>query len=471
MFKRFLTWVQGVISKMLNHAGDVKSALNVDIAVSATMREAIDLWRQMFQDKAPWLDDATQSLNLPAAVAGEIARLATVELESAITGDARGQYLQGEYVKVVRNLRRNLEKAAAGGGMVFKPYPDSGHLAVDCVPAWRFLPTAFNQGEVTGAVFVERVTKGKAFYTRMEHHDLTDKGYVIRNLAFRSDNEASLGTACPLDTVDEWADLEPEVTVRYSDGTAPERPLFAYFRIPWANNVDPESPLGVSVYARACGLIQEADKQYSRILWEYEGSELAVDASVGALPTMDGNGKPIKLPARNRRLFRQLPIDQGDKDLYQVFSPAIRDTALFNGLNGILKRVEFNCNLAYGTLSDPQNVDKTAEEIKSSKQRSFSAICEVQTALQDALEHLVWIMDFYASLYKLAPPGKYEVTFSWGDGILQDIDKEYTRRKGMVDSGLLRPEAFLAWYFGVSEEDALKMMPEPEEPLFPEDTS
>ncbi len=29
MFKRFLTWVQGVISKMLNHTSDVKSALKI----------------------------------------------------------------------------------------------------------------------------------------------------------------------------------------------------------------------------------------------------------------------------------------------------------------------------------------------------------------------------------------------------------------------------------------------------------
>lgn len=112
-----------------------------------------------------------------------------------------------------------------------------------------------------------------------------------------------------------------------------------------------------------------------------------------------------------------------------MFNPAIRDTSLFNGLDKLLKRIEFNCNLAYGTLSDPQAVDKTAEEIRSSKQRSYSAVCDVQRALQSALEHLIWVMDFYASLYKLAPMGEYEVSFSWGDGVLQDTDKEYMRRK------------------------------------------
>lgn len=458
MFKRFLAWIRGVLSKML-HINDAKRALKVDVAISADMQSAIDLWELMLADKAPWLDDTTQSLGLPAAIAGEFARLTTVEMESAVEGSARADYLQGEYRVVLDQLRISVEYAAAGGGVVFKPYVDGEHIAVDCVPAWRFLPTAFNsRKEITGAVFVEQVTRGKTYYTRMEHHQLTDDGYTIRNLAFSSQSEGTLGSQCPLDAVDEWAELEEELTIRYKDGTAPERMLFAYFRLPLANVIDPGSPLGVSAYSRAVDLIKEADRQYSRILWEYEGSELAIDASTGVL-NKDEDGK-WHMPKRKRRLFRELGIDgTNGNDLYEVFSPAIRDTSLFNGLDKLLKRIEFNCNLAYGTLSDPQNVDKTAEEIRSSKQRSYSAVCDVQKSLQSALEHLLWIMDFYATMYKLAPKGEYEASFTWGDGVLQDTDKEFATRKALVDSGYLRPELLLAWYFGVSEEAAREYMP------------
>lgn len=471
MLRRFLTWIRGVFSKML-HITDAKQALKVDVAISADMQTAIDLWAQMFMDKAPWLNDTTQSLGLAAAISGEIARLTTVELESKVTGSSpRAKYLQEEYKAVLDDLRANVETAGAGGGLVFKPYVDGDHIAVDHVPAWRFLPTAFNsRREVTGAVFVEQVTKGKVYYTRMEHHQLTDEGYTICNTAFMSHTPEELGQVCSLDAVDEWADLEPELVIKYKDGTAPKGVLFAYFRMPFANTVDLGSPLGVSVYSRAADLIKEADKQYSRILWEFEGSELAVDASTGALKTEDTiTGKTVKLPARNKRLFRELAIDQGQGgDLYKVFNPDIRDTSLFNGLDKLLKRIEFNCNLAYGTLSDPQNVDKTAEEIKSSKQRSYAAVCDIQRALQDTLEHLVWVMDLYATLYKLAPRGGYELSFTWGDGILQDTDKEYVRRKDLVDSGYLRPEKFVAWYFGISEEEAKECMPQSTPPLFGE---
>ena len=459
MLQRFINWIRGVIARMF-HIDDAKRTLGTDIAISQKMQEAIDLWSAMFLDSAPWLTDDVESMDLPASIAEEFARLITVEFQSSVEGSARADWLNGEYADaVLEHLKENVETAAAVGGVVFKPYVDGDRIAVDAVPAWRFLPTAFNsRKEITGAVFVEIITRGKVRYTRMEQHQLTDAGYNIRNLAFASQSEGSLGTPCALVEVEEWADLEPDITIRYKDGSAPERVLFAYYKIPLANNIDPDSPLGVSVYARATNLIKDADEQYSRIRWEYKGTELAIDASAGALKK-DAGGN-WNMPQHQRRLFRELALDRGDNgDLYEVFSPAIRDASLFNGLDKILKRVEFSCGLAYGTLSDPQSVEKTAEEIRTSKQRSYAAVCMMQSALQKALEHLVWAMDFYATMYNLAPRGEYEVSFSFGDGVLEDADKEFATRKSLVDAGYLKPEALVAWYFGTSEEEARKMMP------------
>jgi len=448
------------------HVTDAKRALNVDIAISQKMQDAIDLWSSMFLDEAPWYTDDVKGIGLPAAIAEEFARLVTVEFESSIEGSPRADWLNDEYAEaVLSHLKENVETAAACGGVVFKPYVDGEQIAVDNVPAWRFLPTSFNsRQEITGAVFVERVTRGKTHYTRMEQHQLTEEGYTIRNLAFSSQSEGSLGSACALSEVDEWGRLEPEVSIRYKDGTAPERVLFAYFKIPLANNIDPESPLGVSVYSRATNLIQDADEQYGRILWEYSGTELAVDATAGALKK-DERGN-FNMPQRKRRLFRELALDRGESgDLYEVFSPEIRDTSLFNGLDKILKRIEFNCSLAYGTLSDPQSVEKTAEEIRTSKQRSYAAVCKMQDALGKALDHLVWVMDFYATMYNLAPRGEYELNTIFGDGVLEDAGLEFTRRKSLVDAGYLRPEKLLAWYFGISEDEAREMLPEAEPTL------
>ncbi|MEG2166516.1 MAG: hypothetical protein RRY96_09490, partial [Ruthenibacterium sp.] len=50
-------------------------------AVTEKMLRAADGWMSLFCGQAPWLTDGnTQSMNLPAAIAGELARLTTVEL-------------------------------------------------------------------------------------------------------------------------------------------------------------------------------------------------------------------------------------------------------------------------------------------------------------------------------------------------------------------------------------------------------
>ena len=451
--KNFITWIKGVL-RMFFRGETIKKAIGAEVAVSSGMQEAIELWQQMFRNKSPWLDKNTESLGLAAAVSSEIARLVTVEFHSEITGSQRADFLQETYNMVLSKLREQTEFAAALGGMAWKPYIENGRIAIDFVHADRFIPTAYNsRGEITGAVFVERKKKGSAWYTRLERHQLTDEGYTVQNKVFISYQESELGVPASLSSVEEWAELEEEITMGYQDGSTLERPLFVYFKMPFANQIDAGTPLGVSVYSRATELIKQADLQYSRILWEYEGSELAIDASVTALNDM-------KLPAGKERLFRKVDVFKGSGDeLYSVFSPALRDTSLFNGLNQLLRRIEFNCNLSYGTLSDPQNEAKTAEEIKMSRQRSYSAICEIQKSLEDALRHLIWVLDYYAGLYGLAPVGDYEATFNWGDGVLTDTGVEYTQQKALVDSGILKPEKLLAWYFGISEEEAKDYMP------------
>ncbi|MEG2931255.1 MAG: capsid protein, partial [Ruthenibacterium sp.] len=222
------------------------------------------------------------------------------------------------------------------------------------------------------------------------------------------------GRQIPLTEVPQWAQLSPHAEI-----TGIDAPLFAYLRVPGANPTDRKSPLGVSVYSRAVHLIQDADQQYGRLLWEFEGGELAVDAAEDVLRQTEGGD--ARLPKTKDRLFRRL--SSSGRDFYEVFSPALRDASLKNGLDIILKRIEFTCALAYGTLSDPQNVDKTAEEVRSSKQRSYAAVRDIQNALQHALDDLLYAAGKYADIYRLAPAGDCVAAYDWGDSIT-DKDKE-----------------------------------------------
>ena len=436
---------------------DIKERLDVEIEMSDIMQQAIARWTNMYEDKALWLDgDRVRSLNIPSSVASEIARLVTIEMESEVTGtngkdNDRSIYLNEQYQKVIDSLRIQTEYAAAKGGMIFKPYIDGDNIAVDYVQADNFYPVKFNSsGDLIAVIFPEVIVKNGKTYTRLEyHHLLEDNIYYVSNTSYVKDGEGNdlggLGKPCELSSVEEWQDLEGELNIEDV-----EKPLFSYFKLPLANNKDSRSHLGVSIYAKAENLIEEVDRMYSSILWEYKSKETAIDVSPDMLLNME-------LAEGEDRIFRKLDTD--DESFYEPYSPNIRDSSYFNGLNRLLQRVEYNCGLAYGTLSDMDIVEKTATEINSSKQRSYSTVSDIQKALRVALEHLLYAMDFYTTMYNKAPTGEYEASFHFDDSIVINSKEEQAITLQEVAAGLIKPEYYLQKRYGLTEEQALEMLP------------
>lgn len=465
----------------------LEKKLNVQIATSGVMDNAIQLWLKMYKNIPPWLggENHIKSLNLPATIAEEFARLVMTEFDIQLDGSARATFLKEQLETTLDNMSNIVEMWCALGGIVIKPYaagadeagnPD--HIEIDVVQANRFYPTAFNSNkEVTGAVFIDTKRVGDYIYTRLEHHSLVGEHYTVINKAYRSERLNTMTTEddqmsvehpfmqeISLEQVDDWKGIQPVVEM---DGV--EKPFFVYIKTPRANNIDPHSPLGTSVYARAKDVIEEADRQFSRILWEYEAKEAAIDADE-TLFTTDRRGNPV-LPTGRERLFRTYDVGgSSEKTTFlKEYSPAIRDSSMFNGLNKLFRNIEFLCGLAYGTISDADTAgttERTATEIKASKQRSYTTVHSMQMAWDAGLDDLLYVMNAICDLYDMAPDGAVEKTVTWGDGVLEDTDIEYQRRWSMVLAGKLRLEKFFAWYFGCSEKQALEMIPQAE-PNFP----
>ena len=435
----FLKRVMNIFAK-----NEIKRILHIDPAVSEQMTSAIRQWDLLYRDKPPWLSDEVKSLNIAGAIASETARLVTIEMQSDISGSARADYLNEVYQTVMADIRNCAEYACAKGGLIFKPYVSGDTIHVDYVQADSFIPTDFDaSGSITGAVFFDRRFSGDKIYTRLEYHNMQSTGYTIRNYAFVSNTESDIGRPTPLSSIEAWADIQPEINL-----TGVTSPLFAYFKMPMANTVDPSSPLGVSVYARAVSHIREADKQYSRLLWEFESGERALYVDDAAIKR-DNSGNMI-IP--DKRLYKLL--NTGDDTLFKDWSPTLRESNILSGLDAILRRIEFNCGLAYGTLSDVQSTDKTAEEIRASKQRSYAHISDIQKALKTALTQLIGAMDTLADLYSLSPAGEYDIAFEFDDSIIADRQAEFAEKQMLVSLGIMQKWEFRTWYFGEDEKTA-----------------
>lgn len=513
----------------------IQNELHVSYAISPKMETAIQTWTDLYMNKAEWLhepDDQNPvrivSLGLPALIASEKARTALLELESEITapteevevpnpdynevtpnmgmeansddieseeqpmmppiptqpetiteertvGDpARAEYLESQYKKLKKQLRKQIEYGIAKGGLVIKPYVvmntsnnsegvDSDitptvDIEYDFIQADAFYPLAFDaSGKITEAAFIQSKVEKNQVYRRLEYHKWENNVVTVINKAYRSNNikgddinSGDLGEEISLKEVPEWKDLDEKAVIKNV-----VKPLFAYFRMPEANTIDTSSPLGVSGFSRAVNLIRDADMQYSRLLWEYEAGEMAIDIDRDALreeTDATGNSR-TKMGHLQDRLYRKLDLGS-DSDTYYPFTPSLRDTNYVQGLNTILMRIEDVCGISRGTLSDSADVARTATELKILKQRSYQTNADIQQAIEDALRDVIYVMNVYATLYEITPEGEYEVSFEWDDSIMVDINEEINKRITLMQNGLTSKLENRMWYFGETEQQA-----------------
>ena len=333
-------------------------------------------------------------------------------------------------------------------------------IEYDFIRADCFYPLAFDaNGNITEAAFVQPKVDKQYVYRRLEYHKWENNKLTIINKVYRSSNTAAVenvndgdfGKEVPLTEVPEWATLQPEVVI--NDVI---KPLFAYFKMPDANVIDMTSPLGISGYARAISLIKDADMQYSRMLWEYEAGEMALNVDRDAFQWMADSentdrGKS-KLGQGQQRLYRQLDVNK--EELFEPFAPSLRDANYKDGLNTILMRIEDVTGLSRGTLSDASDVAKTATELKILKQRSFQSNQDVQRALEKALKDAIYATNALCDLYNITPPGLYDVNFEWDDSILVDVNEELNKRMSLMQQGLMSKLELRQWYFGETERQA-----------------
>ena len=356
MIKKLLKIIQEALNKLFAKK-DIKEALNINSdMISDTLINAIEKWRMMYKDESPWLDEekGVYSLGLAKQICREIQQQVLSEIDTRIvepgteddveedknTGinNTRATYLNEIYTRrLLDKLPEIVEKALALGGLIIKPYFSNNQIYFDYCYQGEFYPIEFDDdGNIIDIAFYDSFTSGGYVYTKIERQkfDYATNMITVINRAYKAKQkskddktEQDLGNEIPLTDVPQWAELEDEVTINNV-----EKPLYGYFKMPTANNIDLKSPLGISIFSPATKLIQRADEQFSRLDWEYKGGQLAIDVDPTAVTYSETYFKTdIEMDDCQKRLYRKL--DLGSDETYNAWAPALRDNNYITGLN------------------------------------------------------------------------------------------------------------------------------------------
>lgn len=480
MFKKLIELITEALRKMVAYSDRQDAIDDVEMmySISEDMQDAITTWLDVYKDNSSWLDDnnGIYSLGLGKTICQTLQSQVMSEMESRviipgsstdeIEENTRAGYLNTQYQDhVLKHLDNKVEQAMAVGGMIFKPYVSGDKIYIDFCRQGTFIPIAFDDdGEITDIAFSDSFTSDGFEYTKIERQlfSAEEQRVYVTNKVYKAklnpDNDIDeLGTEIPIDTVPRWRTIEPEVVIEDVD-----RPLFGTYRVPLANNIDLDCPLGLSVFSPALKMIKKADEQFSRLDWEYEGGQMAIDVDDSAINVTQGYyGTNMQLDQTRNRLYRTL--DLGKDETYEAFAPTLRDISYIDGLDKYLRRIEDLVGLARGSLSEVAGDARTATEIRVLKQRTYITIASNQKALDTALNELIHAMDILTNLYDLAPAGEFELVTDWKDSVLTDTNEELTNKLLLVDKGIMSREEVREWYLDEDEDTAKNKIAEIDE--------
>jgi len=417
---------------------DIQTALDIRPAISQELIDCTELWWSCYIGEAQWCGEQPDgsivtSLRIEQSVVRELADIVTNEM----TVSTDNEHLNELLSQALSELPSELQKGLATGAMVIKPLGAGG--GVQFVPQNEFIPVEYDSRRRLRKVVFPEVRKiGEYWYTRLEYHSIEDGLLTILNTAYRSGQRGVLGAQISLTDVDAWKKL-PEKKVYNTD-----KPVFGYYRNPLPNTLDNSSG-GISVFDAALSTISLADRQFSRIDYEFDSARRRIMVDEQGVKRV--NGKTVL----GGDVFTPVDIE----NLFEDFTPEVRQTDFIAGLNEYKREIEFQCGLSYGDISDPQSVDKTATEIKSAKQRKYNTVTAIQKNLRTCIEELLYAIAFWEA----QTTSGYKFTCDFKDSILTDEETERKQDIQDIGLGIMRPEEYRAKWYGEDLDTALKNLP------------
>lgn len=446
---------------MFINSAEVGKVFGVDLITSDKMNTALKRWDEISTGIPPWknINDDIDTVNMAKHISDIRAKLTTLDIGIAVSGSSRAEYLQRIVDDLMKRLPDRLAEADRLGGLMIK----WNGVTWDYILPGNFGITAKNDnGEIVGAIFATHTCEGKIHYTRLEYHrfegsDENGPVYVVTNKAFKNrvggDHKYRLGAPVPLQSVSAWANMQEEVKI-----SKLMKPLFAYYRVPGANTIDPSSPLGLSVFANAIPELKAIDIAISRKNTEVEDSKHIT--FVGQTVIQNAQNKGLKLPRFVKGLG--MGLNDGETTAVHEHVPTLLTDQRIKDINFNLSLAGVKCGFSEGVfVMDGQTGMITATQVESDDRDTIQTIKTDRDALKDTLKQAIYGADALVTLYGLAPLGEYELNFNFGD-ITYSYEEDKTAWRTYAMQGWIPKWLYFVKFEGMSEEEAKALTTEAE---------
>lgn len=334
-----------------------------------------------------------------------------------------------------------LELSFALGTGAFVEYKNAeGDVVIDYIRADMIYPLAWDNGDVTECAFgTPKVVDGKkVIYIQIHRFGRSEeeKGdeYYIENRYI--DQESGKEIDAPEDIV--------EIV-----GTESVEPLFQLVTPNICNNIDLDSPLGISIYANALDEVKGCDLIYDSYMNEYVlGRKRIMVPLSQAKRQMEADGVTNPVFDPNDTVYYILPEDRNGENKLTEVDMTIRASDHELGMQRALDLLSFKCGMGAGRYKFEQGGVKTATEVISDKSDLYQNRQKHCIIISAAIINLIRAVSF------LDQGGVVDATVDFDDSIIEDSNTIIDKNIKLVGAGLRSKVKAIMEINKCSEEEA-----------------
>ena len=306
-------------------------------------------------------------------------------------------------------------------------------VRLDFVRADGIYPLSWQAGVIRECAFATCHSFGNRDYVYLQIHSCPDGEYVIANHLYEQRNESLCEV--PLRTLPAYAQVAP------SFYTHSDRPFFVINTPNIANNLAPDVPLGISIYANAIDQLKDCDNIFDSLNSEFVLGRKRIMVKPEALKNLDGE----PLFDANDLVFYLLPEDSSNGSTVKEIEAALRVEEHFTGLQVALDMLSLKCGFGAGHWKFDSGHITTATEVIAVNSDEYRTQRKHEITLEQVLIELARIILRLGNRFLGRTLNEeVEISVDFDESIIEDKAAVFERDCRMLELGIIDREEFRA---------------------------
>lgn len=316
-----------------------------------------------------------------------------------------------------------IELAYALGTGALVEYLSDEQIVIDFIRADMIRPLSWDNGDITECAFGSyRVIDGReCIYLQIHRKGRAEDGEKESNYYIENHYVE----------VESGMDFESSEDILPVVDTGSEFPLFQIITPNICNNIDLDSPMGISVFANAIDQLKGCDLVYDSYTNEYVLGKKRILVPV-SLAKMQMQKDGVTAPAfdPDDDIYYLMPADRQEDNKPIEVDMKIRAQEHELGIQRALDLCSFKCGLGTGRYQFNSTGVKTATEVISDKSDLYQNLKKNEIPVRTAVIGMVRAVAF------LDGQSDVEATVDFDDSIIEDSNATIDRNIKLTQAGL-----------------------------------